>query len=89
MVTIFEMPISASLAWSAAAIDGPLSFQCSAHGQTRQGQLEGASIIWDVAQPKVAVGQSIAIYVDDVVVGGGTAGGWATDGALADALATR
>ncbi len=62
------------LAWSHEAVEGPLGFQCSAHGAIRPGRLSGTTIIWDQPQPKVASGQSIAIYVDDAVVGGGTAG---------------
>ncbi len=50
------------------------TFQCSAHGKTRPGRLEGTVIRWDGAQPIVAQGQSIVIYDGDLVVGGGTAG---------------
>lgn len=67
------------LVWSDAVVQGPLRFQCSAHGRARAGRLEQpgtdrAIISWDEPQPKVAVGQSIAIYIDDVVAGGGAAG---------------
>ena len=67
------------LAWSDRVVPGPLAFQCSAHGSLRAGRLEdveprGATICWDEPQPKVAVGQSVAIYVDTMVVGGGVVG---------------
>ncbi|MGI9616727.1 MAG: tRNA methyl transferase PRC-barrel domain-containing protein, partial [Acidimicrobiales bacterium] len=61
------------LAWSHEPIDGPLAFQCSAHGSVRPGQLDGSTIVWDEPQPKVARGQSIAIYAGEAVVGGGSA----------------
>jgi tRNA-specific 2-thiouridylase len=62
-----------SLDWSCEPVDGPLGFQCSAHGPVRSGQLAGSTIVWDEPQPRVAAGQSIAAYRDDVVVGGGIA----------------
>ncbi|MDH3681257.1 MAG: tRNA 2-thiouridine(34) synthase MnmA [Acidimicrobiia bacterium] len=62
------------LAWSHQPVDGPLAFQCSAHGTPRPGRLDGGAIIWDRPQPRVATGQSIAVYVGDRVVGGGVAG---------------
>ena len=61
------------LAWSHRPIDAPFDFQCSAHGSTRRGRLDGSTVVWDEPQPKVARGQSIAIYADDLVVGGGVA----------------
>ena len=83
------------LAWSSEPMAGPLAFQCSAHGSTRIGQVvtrnDATHIVWDRPQPKVAVGQSIAIYTGDTVVGGGTAGPAfvATDGAQPSDGATR
>lgn len=54
------------LAWSAEPVSGPLLFQCSAHGQARPGHLEGDVIVWGQPQPRVAAGQSIAVYLGGV-----------------------
>ena len=63
------------IGWSDEPVPGRLAFQCSAHGSIRRGHLgPDAMIEWDEPQPKVAVGQSIAFYVDDELVGGGIAG---------------
>ncbi len=61
------------LSWSDAPVTGPLEFQCSAHGAVRSGRLDGSTIEWREPQPRVARGQSIAVYADDLVVGGGVA----------------
>ncbi|MGF1596478.1 MAG: tRNA 2-thiouridine(34) synthase MnmA [Acidimicrobiales bacterium] len=61
------------LAWSAQPLEGPLELQCSAHGRPRPGRIEGATVVWDEPQPRVAPGQSIVAYRGDLVVGGGTA----------------
>jgi tRNA-specific 2-thiouridylase len=63
----------AELAWSHHPIGGTLSIQCSAHGRPRCGRIDGATVIWDEPQPKVAAGQSVVLYVGDLVVGGGVA----------------
>lgn len=63
----------AEVAWSHRPVAGPLRFQCSAHGRALPGRLEGATIVWDEPQPRVAPGQSVAFYRDDLVVGGATA----------------
>ena len=67
------------LAWSHEPLDGPFEIQCSAHGSTRAGRLVGSTIAWDRPQPKVAAGQSIALYQGDAVVGGATAAGSFTE----------
>ena len=67
--------------WAADAADGlerTLDVQCSAHGSTRSGRLEGIggdrpAVVWDEPQPRVAEGQSVAFYADDVVIGGALA----------------
>lgn len=73
--------------WADEPVEGPLDFQCSAHGSVRPGRLtvtavggtggadvgDAAVIAWDTPQPKVAEGQSIAFYVGDRVVGGALA----------------
>lgn len=61
------------LAWTHRPVEGPLGFQCSAHGTVRAGRLEGSTIVWDEPQQRVAAGQSIAAYVGEVVVAGALA----------------
>ncbi len=68
------------LRWSHRPVEGLLAFQCSAHGATRSGRLAdegltvgGVTVRWDEPQPRVAAGQSIAIYQGLMVVGGGIA----------------
>ena len=61
------------LVWSHQPVSGPLRFQCSAHGAPRLGRLQGPMVLWDRPQPRVAAGQSIAIYRDEMVVGGAVA----------------
>lgn len=73
------------LAWSHEPVPGPLQFQCSAHGAPRSGRLEGTTILWDRPEQKVAVGQSIAVYRGDELVGGGVAGPGPTETAGAAA----
>jgi tRNA-specific 2-thiouridylase len=63
----------ADLAWSHQPVGGPLSIQCSAHGRPRPGCLDGTTVFWDEPQPKVAAGQSVVLYLGDLVVGGGVA----------------
>ncbi|HBU02938.1 MAG TPA: hypothetical protein DEA70_00485, partial [Acidimicrobiaceae bacterium] len=57
-------------------VDGPLRFQCSAHGRVESGRIEdGRRIVWDEAHRRIAAGQSVVGYdAADVVVGGGIAG---------------
>jgi tRNA-uridine 2-sulfurtransferase len=65
------------MAWSHQPIDGPLLFQCSAHGGVRSGHLVGSElgheVLWDEPQRRVAPGQTVAFYQGEVVVGGATA----------------
>ncbi len=67
-----EQPVT-DVAWSHGPVDGPLAFQCSAHGPTRPGRLDGSTIRWDEPQQRVAAGQSIVAYDGDLVVGGAMA----------------
>ncbi|MCB1016192.1 MAG: tRNA 2-thiouridine(34) synthase MnmA, partial [Acidimicrobiales bacterium] len=61
------------LAWSAGPVAGPVQAQCSAHGAPATARVEGATVRWDRPQRRVARGQSVVLYVDDLVVGGGFA----------------
>lgn len=63
--------------WADAATEGEMTFQCAAHGQTRQGALrvsgDTCEITWDSAQQRVAGGQSIVFYNGANVIGGALA----------------
>ncbi len=70
-----------AVGWSAEPEFGSLTVQCSAHGAPRTGTVEslggGSSsirVVWGEPQQRVAAGQSVVLYRDDMVVGGGTAG---------------
>ena len=62
--------------WVGEPVDGPLRFQCSAHGRVESGRIEdGRRVVWDEPHRRIAAGQSVVGYdADDVVVGGGIAG---------------
>ena len=62
--------------WVGEPVDGPLKFQCSAHGRVESGRIEdGRRVVWDEPHRRIAAGQSVVGYdADDVVVGGGIAG---------------
>jgi tRNA-specific 2-thiouridylase len=62
--------------WVGEPVDGPLRFQCSAHGRVEPGRIEdGRRVVWKEPHRRIAAGQSVVGYdADDVVVGGGIAG---------------
>lgn len=60
--------------WVGPEIDGPLELQCSAHGRAEEGRVVGDGILWDALHRRVAAGQSVVAYHDNLVVGGGIAG---------------
>lgn len=65
--------------WVAAAIDGPVHVQTSAHGNPTAATVEhdpavgDAVVTWEQARPRVAPGQSVVFYRDNRVVGGALA----------------
>ncbi len=59
--------------WVGAAVEGPVEIQCSAHGAAVAGRVTDGAVSWDQPHRRVAPGQSIVAYVDDMVVGGGIA----------------
>jgi tRNA U34 2-thiouridine synthase MnmA/TrmU len=61
------------LAWADGPVRGRVEAQCSAHGEVRTGWFEGDELRWDRPQPRVAPGQSVALYDGDEVLGGGIA----------------
>ncbi|HEY5887565.1 MAG TPA: tRNA 2-thiouridine(34) synthase MnmA [Acidimicrobiales bacterium] len=58
------------LVWAGGPVCGPVLAQCSAHGEVRSGVLDGSELRWDAPQPRVAPGQSVALYDGDEVLGG-------------------
>ncbi|HYF46450.1 MAG TPA: tRNA 2-thiouridine(34) synthase MnmA [Acidimicrobiales bacterium] len=58
------------LVWADAPVDGQVLVQCSAHGEVREGRLDGSVLHWRDPQPRVAPGQSVAFYDGDEVLGG-------------------
>lgn len=64
----------ATTSWAPSAPpEGPLRAQCSAHGEAVPARVEGSVVHFDRPRPRVAAGQSVVLYDDDVVVGGGIA----------------
>ncbi len=61
------------LVWSSRPHHGPVSVQCSAHGAPRPATLGGTRLTWDQPQRRVAPGQAVVLYHDDLVLGGGLA----------------
>jgi tRNA-specific 2-thiouridylase len=51
----------------------PLLAQCSAHGRAVGAALDGATLRFAEPRRRVAPGQSVVLYRDDEVLGGGTA----------------
>lgn len=64
------------LAWTGGPVAGPFVVQCSAHGSKKPATLgeDGTTVLWDEPHQRVAVGQSVVLYLGDDVVGGGIAG---------------
>jgi tRNA-uridine 2-sulfurtransferase len=67
----------AELVWAHDPVEGPVLAQCSAHGTAHPAHVElaedGATVTFDEPQRRVAPGQSVVLYRDDLVVGGGIA----------------
>lgn len=60
--------------WAADPVLGPVLIQVSAHGEPVAGVIDGAgNVIWSTPQPRVAPGQSVVFYADDIVLGGAIA----------------
>jgi tRNA-uridine 2-sulfurtransferase len=70
-----------ALSWSHRPVGGPFLVQASAHGHPTPADLRlddaagegGALVVWHEPQRRIAPGQSVVLYRDEVVVGGGTA----------------
>ena len=61
--------------WMDGPVDGPVLVQTSAHGEAVAARVDSgdAAVRWAEPRRKVAPGQSVVAYRDDIVVGGGTA----------------
>ncbi|MEM9465691.1 MAG: tRNA 2-thiouridine(34) synthase MnmA [Actinomycetota bacterium] len=74
-ITVLE-----SWRWVGEAVDGPITFQCSAHGHAEPGRFEGDRVVWDAPHRRIAPGQSVVAFAIDpssgveYVAGGGIAG---------------
>lgn len=66
--------------WVGPPVGAPVELQCSAHGVAATGRVGDQEVVWDEPHRRIAPGQSVVAYVDDVVVGGGIAGRVAADG---------
>lgn len=59
--------------WAAAAVQGPVLVQTSAHGAPRAATLDGETVHWRSPTQRVAPGQSVVFYEGPEVLGGGIA----------------
>lgn len=65
------------LVWTTEPIAGELIVQCSAHGARKPARVDPdrpTTVLWSEPHQRVAVGQSVVLYLNDEVVGGGIAG---------------
>ena len=66
-----------SVVWAGDPVTGPVLAQSSAHGRALPATVRAdgdlAIVTWDEPTRRVAPGQSVVLYVGDVVVGGGLA----------------
>jgi tRNA-specific 2-thiouridylase len=58
---------------SGGEVRGEVLAQCSAHGPARPATFDGSTLVWAEPQRRVAPGQSVVLYRDDLVVAGGLA----------------
>ena len=61
------------LVWVTDAVEGSVDVQCSAHGSPVPARLDGNAVVFGRRQRRVAPGQSVVLYRDDEVLGGGIA----------------
>ncbi|MGB1733467.1 MAG: aminomethyltransferase beta-barrel domain-containing protein, partial [Acidimicrobiales bacterium] len=60
--------------WIGPEYEGPVTVQTSAHGDPVAAHVSGdGSVQWTKARRKVAPGQAVVFYRDDVVIGGAIA----------------
>lgn len=69
-----EAPVTDVVFASTPVSEGsPVSVQVRAHGAARPARWYGDRVVWDAPEPRVAPGQVVALYRDDVVLGAGIA----------------
>lgn len=54
-------------------VGAPVEVQVRAHGAARPARWHGDRVVWETPEPRVAPGQIVALYRDDVVLGAGIA----------------
>ncbi|HEX4902361.1 MAG TPA: aminomethyltransferase beta-barrel domain-containing protein, partial [Acidimicrobiales bacterium] len=59
--------------WAHDPVTGSVLVQSSAHGTPVPARVEGAQVTFDEPQRRIAPGQSVVLYRDDLVLGGGIA----------------
>lgn len=62
-----------SVSWTGPPAEGLVSVQTSAHGTAHLATIAGSVLTWEHPQKRVAPGQSVVLYADDRVIGGGLA----------------
>ncbi len=72
-LSVLTTPLE-SWAWIDDPVAGSVLLQCSAHGRPEAGRVTPDGVAWNEPHRRIAPGQSVVAYVDDVVVGGGIAG---------------
>lgn len=60
--------------WVGDPVEGEVLLQCSAHGAVEPGRVVDRFVEWASPHRRIAPGQSVVAYRDDLVVGGGVAG---------------
>lgn len=63
----------ADVVWAHDPVEGAVLAQCSAHGTPHPATVTGTTVTFDEPQRRLAPGQSVVLYRDDLVVGGGIA----------------
>ena len=67
----------ADVVWAHGPVEGAVLAQCSAHGTPYEASVslrdDGATVRFQAPQRRLAPGQSVVLYRDDLVVGGGIA----------------
>lgn len=71
-LTVDHTPLD-SWTWIGRPIDGEVMLQCSAHGRAEPGRVVDGRVEWTAGHRRIAPGQSVVAYVDDLVTGGGIA----------------
>ncbi len=75
--TLTDRTVVSDLEWTNGPVEGEFVVQCSAHGSRKPATIDpadGTTVLWSEPHQRVAVGQSVVLYVNDTVVGGGIAG---------------